>query len=476
MRSFKHMFTSKMFRAGSYATFAAVIIIAIVVVANLAVSALPTTATQIDLTEQSLYSLSDQTKRIVSSLGKEVDLYLLSNTGSENATITNLLGRYGDLSDQIKVEYIDPTEKPTFLNNYSLDLSTLYANSVLVVCGDKNRLVSYADIFVTDYSMNYNTYSYDTTTTFDGENALTNAIHYVSSANLPKIFTLTGHGESALSDTITTAIAQDNLETADLSLLTLEAVPEDADCVLINAPTGDINEDEAKLLTAYLTGGGRVLLITDYIASGEMPNLLSVTAAMGMTTGEGMVVEGDANMCLRNYAWYLLPTINSHDITDPLISGGYYILYPMAQPIVAADGSAASVSYLLTTSDSSYAKAAAYSMTSADKEDGDTDGPFNLAAAATLGDGQMVWFTSANLLNEQMDSMVSGANSDLFLNALNWMCEQEETISIRSKSLDSTGLTLTTAQNSMWSILLVGAVPAAFILVGILIWVRRKRQ
>ena len=217
--SMKKLFGSR-FRAGSYSAFAAVIVIVIAIFANLMVNSLPTSTTQLDMTGSSLYTLSDQTKRIVSAVDKDVNLYLLATTGNEDDTILRLLNRYAELNTHVKVTCVDPNNQPTFLQGYELTTSRLYANSVLVDCGGRYRLVSYTDIYVTDYSMNYSTYSYDTTTTFDGENALTNAIHYVASDNLPKVYTLTGHGESELSSSLSEAIAQDNMETESLSLMT----------------------------------------------------------------------------------------------------------------------------------------------------------------------------------------------------------------------------------------------------------------
>lgn len=77
----RQMFGSR-FKAGSYSAFAAAVVIAIAVLANLAVQALPQTATQIDLTAQSLYTLSDQTRRIAASLDTDVNLYLLATIPS----------------------------------------------------------------------------------------------------------------------------------------------------------------------------------------------------------------------------------------------------------------------------------------------------------------------------------------------------------------------------------------------------------
>ena len=127
----RQMFGSR-FKAGSYSAFAAAVVIAIAVLANLAVQALPQTATQIDLTAQSLYTLSDQTRRIAASLDTDVNLYLLALRGNEDDTISRLLQSYAELNSHIHVSNVDPTEQPTFLDAYDLDINQLYANSVLV--------------------------------------------------------------------------------------------------------------------------------------------------------------------------------------------------------------------------------------------------------------------------------------------------------------------------------------------------------
>ncbi|MBR5109604.1 MAG: GldG family protein [Clostridia bacterium] len=470
----KKMFGHR-FIAGSWSAFAAVIVIVIAVVANLIVNSLPASTTQIDMTGNSLYSLSDQTKRIAASLNKDVTLYLLAVSGNEDATITRFLSHYADLSSHIRVEYVDPNQRPTFLKNYDLETARLYQNSVIVESGGRYRLVGYDEIFVTDYNMDYYTYSYETTTTFAGENAITNAIHYVTSDNLPKVYVLSGHGEEELSETITDMINQDNMTYESLSLLTLDAVPEDAAAVLINAPADDLGDDETDALIAYLQNGGNVVLTTDYIEAGKMENLLKLTASMGLTVENGVVIEADRNMRISRYPHYLLPDVASHKITDALNEAGYYILAPIAQPIVETEGSTASVTWLLTTSSSSYAKLAALDMKTTEKEDGDTDGPFHVGAISEKN-GKLLWITSAGLLNSSVDRTVAGGNSNLLLNALNWMGGQEESISIRAKSMDEEGLTVPEASAGFWSVVMIGVIPAVLVAVGMIIYVRRKRQ
>lgn len=470
----KGMFGGR-FRAGSYSVFAAAIVSAIAIMANLMVSSLPSTTTKLDLTSQSLFSLSDQSKRIAASLDKDVTMYLICNNGNEDTTIYRLMERYAAQSDHITVQIMDPNQQPTFLDAYDLEVSRLYENSVLVDCEGRYRLVSYTDIYVTDYEMDYYSYSYNTTTTFDGENALTNALHYVSSDDLPKVYTLTGHGEAELSTSVTDMLAQDNFESESLSLLSMDAVPEDAAAVIINAPSTDLGEDEADVLIAYLQGGGSVALMTDYMDADDMPNLKRVTTAMGLTTDTGIVIEGNARMRLSRYPHYLLPTVADHDVTEAINEAGYYIMVPLAQPIVETEDATADVTWLLTTSDSAYAKQAGLKMTVTDKEDGDTDGPFHVGAIAENG-GKLFWVTSSALLDSYVDNAVSGGNSNLFMNVLNWMGGQEESISIRAKSLDTEGLTITDSESTLWTIVMIGVIPLTLVALGLIIWMRRKRR
>lgn len=470
----KSLARARALRAGGYSAFAALIVVLIAIGVNLAAGALPTTYTQLDFTQQSLYTLSEQTRRIVKALDKPVTLTLLATEGQQDPKILTLLQRYADLSEQVRVETVDPAVNPGILKRY--EDQELYMNSVVVACGEKERLVSYNEIYVYDYSMDYTTYNYSYSVDFDGEQALTSAIHYVTSDDLPKVYLLSGHGEAELPDSFARSMAADNLETQALSLLSLTQVPQDASCLIINVPQSDLSQEEAQMLTDYLDEGGRVLLFTDWIGEGVMDNLVSVAKHMGLAPGKGLVVEGDAGKSLRGYAYYLLPDLNSHAVTQPLIDGGYYALMPLAQPIEETGAGEAQVVSLMSTSDQAYAKADGYDMATTQKEDGDAVGPFTVGAASEKGEGRLVWFTSAAMLEDTVNSLVSGGNHNLALGALNWMCEQQESIAIHAKSLDSEALTLTGAQSSMYSIVLVALVPAALLIAGLSIWFGRKRR
>src|SRR6185436_5657244 len=65
-------------------------------------------------------------------------------------------------------------------------------------------------------------------------------------------------------------------------------------------------------------------------------------------------------------------------------------------------------------------------------------------------------------------------NKDMFMNALGWLSQQENLISIRPKSADDRRLTLTATQQSniMWLALLI--VPGTIFSTGVYGWWRRR--
>ena len=470
-----HALRTRAFRAGGYSVAAALIVIAMAVAVNVLAGALPDRLTQVDTTSSQLYSLSQETENLLAGLEQDVTIHWIVQAGQEDSRVELLLDQYAGHSDHVRVERVDPDVNPSFLTQY--ELSSVYNNSFVVERGEKNRYVSYYDI----YGYDYTTYE----TTFSGESALTSAVDYVSREDLPKLYVLTGHGESTLSSTFSEAVEQQNFETEELSLLTVEQVPEDADGLLIYNPQSDLSQEEIAVLEDYLDRGGSLMLLTSPLTDGgTLPNLEGLMEERyGVSAAEGIVMEGDQSYSIYGYPYYLLPDLGSHDITSPLSSGGYYVMLSTAQGLTVADElpDGVSVTELLTTSDSAYSKAAGYDLTTYDREEGDLDGPFALAVAITdqvsdETESKVVWVSSSYLVDDVTNEMISGGNQDFFLNALSWMVDQEESISIHAKSLSYDYLTINSATASTLTIVVVALIPLAYLGVGLYIWIRRKRR
>ncbi len=471
---------TRSFRVGGYSVFAVIIVIAIAIVANVLVCALPSGMTQYDITSSQLFTISEQTESILDNLDTDVTIYWVVQSGQEDTTLETLLGRYASMSSHIKLITKDPDVSPGFVEQYYS--GSIYNNSLIVVSESRSTYVSYEDIYEYDYSNYYTTYTYDIN--FAGEGLLTSAIRYVTSDDLPKIYILTGHGEASLSDSFATAVSQQNMETEELTLLTEEAVPDDADCILIYAPQTDISEAELTMLQEYLLSGGNLLLLTDPAEDGtELPNLTALMAYYGVTAESGIVIEGDSGYYAYGTPYFLLPAYGSHTITSPLSESGYYVLLRVASGLTVSDTlpDTVSITTLLSTSDSAFSKIAGYNLTTYEKEDGDIDGAFALAVAITDSvdddtESHIVWVSSSSLLDDSTNEMVSGGNQDLFLNALGWMCEVEDSISIHSKSLTSEYLTVDSGTASTLSMILVGLLPIGYLAIGLGMYLGRRRK
>lgn len=456
-------------KGGSYSIVVTAIVIAILIVVNVLVSVLPTKYTKYDISSSQLYSITSSTKVVVNALEKDITIYWVVQNDQEDSVIENLLDKYDSLSDHITVVKKNPDVYPTFTQTYTSE--TVANNSLIVECGDKYRYIAYSDIYLTD--VDYTTYSYNYS--FDGEGAITSAIDYVVSDELPKIYTLQGHGESDLPSEFSSQLEKENYEVESLSLLNIDEVPEDADCLLIYAPTSDISEEEATLLENYVNNGGKLLVMAGPTQDGTLTNLYSVLSSYGVDTVDGIVIESDRNYYTFQMPYILLPEMQSSDITDPLINSNYYVIFPLAQGLTIQ--STSSATSLLTSSSTSYSKVDGYNLTTYDKEDGDIDGSFALAVQVdTSNDGSLIWFGSSYYLEDSYNAYSSGANLDMTMNALSELIGEREAVSIRSKSLNYNYLTISESNASTLKTWMIGIIPGVFVVYGIITVIERRRK
>lgn len=470
----------KNLRHGSYVSIMTVIVIALVVAVNLVVGQLPSSVTQIDASSRQLYTIGEDTENLVRGLEQDVTLYYVVTGGNENEYISRMLERYEDLSDHLTVEKVDPELHPTFTSQYTDE--EVSDNSIIVVSGDKSRVVGSSDMLVQE--LNYYTYSYQVTE-FDGEGQVTSAIAYVISDNLPVLYQLTGHDEQSLGSSLTDSIEKNNIEIQDLSLLTEESVPEDAAALLICSPSRDISEEEAQKILSYLEGGGKVLLFTDY-SQEEMPNLESLLTNYGLQKGTGIVMEGDSSCYYPQRPDVLIPEINTDSSVLSGLTDDVYALIQDAQPVETLEEyrDTLEIENLLTTTDIGYVKEVSDDgMISFQQEEGDDTGTFAVGVSVTEAiddetESQLIYFSSSTLTADELDQYVSGGNSEILSCILTNLCEMEDniTFNIPAKSLSVEYLSYTNQSAAIFKVIVIAVIPAAFLLVGFIIWMKRRKQ
>ncbi|MBQ1935176.1 MAG: Gldg family protein [Clostridia bacterium] len=491
--------SARTLKAGGYSVVMTAILLAALIFVNLIVNSLPSNLIKLDTSSKKLFTLDTQSEEIIRSVKEDVTIYHVAQSGYVLDELTELLARYSSGNSKIKIKTVDPAVSPNFIAQFTDE--ALEDNSLIVVSDKRVKVVPYSEIVYTTYSDEdyYNYYYYGVVpqgeTVFAGENAVTSAIDYVTVTDIPKVYALTGHGETALSETYLGYLKDENFEYDTLSLISSSSsesledelvsgivqgtlsVPEDADLIVINGPSSDLSDSELEAILGFVREGGSVVVCAGY-KIGNLPNFVKLASALGLDVCGGIVVEGSSKHYTQNKTYYLLPDIQSHEITDPIAEGGKRVItafsHAMRKAEALPDG-VDSVTPLLLTSENAVGKA----DPNAEKiyyENGDMLGQFVSAAAIEIGNGKAVWFASAYLADDTADSMVSGANADMFLNSLGWCCEKANSVSIRTISLSIQPLIITEGAANTWLVILCAVIPLAVVGGGFAVWFRRRSR
>lgn len=462
---------------GAYSTGMIAVVLVIAVFLNLAVSSLPDSYTTVDVTSQKLYSLTATTKKMLKELSEDVTIYVINAENNQDTLVGKTLESYADLSDHIEVVYKDPVVSPDFYKEYTDSISI---NSLIVECGDRFQVINYSNLYA--YDFNSSTYQ-QTVSGYDAEGLLTSAIAYVTGENTSAVYRLEGYGEQTLEPAFSDGVKKENVVLENLTLLTSEGVPENATGVMILSPTNDLNEDDAQKLIDYLNRGGKIFLSTSYKEhfSEEMPNLTKVLNYFGLSIGDGLIVEQDESMMYQS-PLYLLPEVEADSLTQNVFGKTYdFVMMPYTQPILIDETEGVTVTQLLSTSQSAYSKTGLNESGELKKADGDPEGPFAVGVHAEKAldsekTAEIIVYSSDMLFTEVSNRYTMDNNLTLFTNAMSTMAGKTESISIPVKSYQAEVVTVPMASSVRLAVLFMGIIPAASLVIGIVIWVRRKKR
>ena len=482
----------KNFKAGGVTVILAALVLAAVIALNLLVGAIPESARILDTSRDQIYTVGDTTKALLDKLEKDVTIYFILQSGSsddETEKAQGLIEQYAGASSHVSYEIVDPAVKPNFTKTYTDE--TVYSGSALVVCGEKCRVIPGDKWFMyetaegrmtyAEYRQMYDFYymyygkGVDATYIFTGETNLTSAISYVTSDASEKIYFLSGHGEQSITGNFSSYIDDANIDTDTLSLLTGDgAMPSDCSLLVINYPKTDIDKSEAETIINYYNNGGAILLVTyvEYYKAGAEPNLASLAAACGMKSADGMVFEGSSRY-YRSYQYNIIPTLSSSAPEELWNNDGLTYALTYAHAIEKTEDFDGIFYPILTTSSESYLKSDLDAVKTLEKEEGDVDGPFNVAAASKKGDGKFVWFPTPAIYDQSLDY---GGNSALFKAILSWTCSGSVSETVSPKTISTSRLELTEANVSTWRAVFIILIPVAALGAGFAVWYVRRRK
>ena len=436
---------------------------------------------EIDCTQDKMYSLSDESKDKLGNLDKEVTITLI-NYGS-NTSFINFVERYTTINDNIKLERIDDLSSRTdLMNEYSLQTTD---SLVLITCGDREKEVTENDMYTFDYS----TYqSIDTT-----EEAITNAILDVTTEEKPKVYFMSNHLAYDVNyfSSIMKTMKDEANEVETIDLFANGGIPEDCDCLVISTLKEDITEQERDNLINYINNGGKLLLMCGpNITGANLINFQAVLDLYGVSISNGVVFEGESSNMIAGYPDFIIETTQSTSLTQNLNMSMNICLLDAGEITFNEDKlEDLGVEYevLAKTSEKSFVRTDVTQNTASRTDKDGEEKSSAVAAIATkkIDDSKtskLVIFSN-ELFAMDMPVQISGYqmytvslynNSDMILNSVSFLNEREDTITIR-KTSEQVNYTVSELQNNI-IMAIIFAIPVLIIILGIVVWLRRRRK
>ncbi len=433
-----------------------------------------------DWTQSSLYSLSDKTKKILSSLNEPLEIIVLYQpTHNLYTSIQDLLKEYSYINNKMKIEYIDPDKDVArtemIANKYKIDA----LNLIIFNFKGKFRVVS--DIEMADYDLsNMQSGESPRLKAFKGEEVFTSAILSIQLGKQTKAaYFVTGHGERELVqnengtgiERAINRLKRDNIIIDNITLLDKAKVPDDADVLLIIGPAKSFVPDEIEILDKYLQNGGRLFLAQDPMCDSGLEEYLK---KWGIFIGNNIVVDPDKKMPFTSEANLYINKYTSHPIVQNMksIATLFYLTRSVDFDPETKDFDGMN---LALTEDSGWGEINVNSNPFVFDQDKDRRGPISIGAAAkskdTKGMRIVVFGDSDFLIDSQILSL---GNADIFLNSINWLISREKIISIGPKTPQNIYLTLNSDQvnNIFW--FSVVALPAISMIIGTIVLIVRR--
>lgn len=416
---------------------------------------------ELDLTKNKIHAFSDQTNKVMHELKADLRAEYFGDSNGK-ARYTPLFENYQRLSNHFKIEYIDPNKEPARVRASGIKK----INTLVLTYQQKS-------VKIDDLS----------------EEKITNSILKIEKEKKQTACFVVGHGESSIED-----ITQNGMQSLKIGLedqayevkeVLLSNVNLITTCnsILMLGPHGDLSKNELKSLEEYLNHGGRAVFAVDAeLAQKEKlsKDFRQLLNGWGVIVKDGLIVDPESRKAGMDASVVMINLFNpTHLITKDYLQPSYFPFVRPIDPVAVAPSGLMSITSLAKTNENAWSELDIDSFVkgSAQYNEGvDIKKGMQSVAVAITGkhDTRIVVFGSSQMVNNQYARF--GGNLDLFLNSVSWILQDENLISIRTKS-DDEGRVELTEQNSIkifWIIIVV--IPFTIMLLGILIWLKRKNR
>ncbi len=504
-------------RRGGFSIGITAAVLAGIIILNILISALADRfVLEFDMTPEKINSMSEENIEYIKNLDAEVEIIVCAtkedyiggymsyyaqnlHNVTEDATVyfkqtVKLLDKYPAYNDKINIRYINTqgsefTEISTKYSNENLN----YGDIIVVSKNGENeryKLVGFSDIYNLSEDSTYAAYGYTTSTVSSNniETAVTSAIAYVTSSTTKKVALLTGHSKGDYTASYQTLLKENNYEVTVVSDSIISSVSKDYDAVIIPAPTTDFLGNELDAISDFLENDGKLgkgLIFFADAAAPYLTNLYDFLEQWGIAVGEGILFETNSQNYMPDEPTTMGSYVASSD--EKLTSGMQLCITGLNAPITAAFEVEGGIetNVLMSTPDSVVAapKGTANNWTGADDYEQQS---YATAIEAKISDydddnnaiaSYVYAFSSVEFLQSEYNEQASVANKNLTFAVAERAVGAEDTgISFISKTItDESFADKVTASNAaVMRILFMIILPIVLIVIGTVIFIRRK--
>lgn len=441
------------------------------------------------LSTQTRVQLSPRTLGLLKSVTNQVHVTLYYEREDPLfGTISALVDEYRHANPNISIETVDYTSSPAeaqrIKTKYKLDAPT-DKNLVIFDCAGRVKMVN------GDALMDYSTERVPNKqemefrkkpVAFKGEMMCSTLLLAVINPVPQRAYYLTGHGEHALGDgkeqtgylKFATVVALQNYVSIEpLSLLGTNTVPADCNVLIIAGPTKALSTNELAKIERYLTEGGRLLALFSCTSVDKELGLETLLAKWGVHVSNRLIKDDENSLRGQDV---VVKSFSKHPAVNALIESSIHLILPREISRIESSATATdapSVDELAFTGsgstlvDETNAAAKPRSVAVA-VEKGAVKGVANGRGTTRI----VVVGDSIFLGNQMVDS---AANRDFENYALNWLLNRQELMDgLGPQKVSEFKIIMTRSQLKSAYIVLLGGLPGAALLIGALVWLRRR--
>ena len=463
------------------------IIIAIFIGLNVFLQSLD--LTPIDLSQEQLHTLTQDSKDKMSKIDKDVNLYFVG-FAEEDPTV-DLAKQYKNANEKIKVEVVTAEARPDLVLKYGIESGS---TGIIVECGEKSKVLTSNDLYTYDMT------TYETINI--AEERLTSSIMTVTSNKIPKIYFLEGYSDNYIlaynMKYLGIYLQNEVNEVETLNILSNGKIPDDCDTLIICSPSKDFDEIATNEIINYINSGRNILWLNAAVTENvDLPNVNKILALYGVKPFEvGTILETDTKKMLSQTPYIIFPEIEYSEITKN-INNTTGVLFINPTKINFVDSESLEdlkvvKNDLLKASEKSFFRTN-FNIQTIYKTDSDESGEFvvgaELVKTIQAADeennvneikSRMIIFGENNFItdypigNSNTPVLILEHNKDLMLNSMAYLVDRQEDITAR-KSTGTVTYTATEEQNNIIKIVIF-TIPILIIITGIVVWIVRRRK